>query len=51
LIEDLVTAAEEREMIAEFNAYFEDPARRREFHASETRALEATLADGLDTLE
>jgi len=50
IVDELVSLAVERAMIAQFNAYFEDPAHKAEFDAGETKPLEATLADGLDGL-
>lgn len=48
IVDVLVNDARERAMIGQFNAYFDDPDKKAEFDASETRPWEATLADGLD---
>jgi predicted transcriptional regulator len=50
LIADLVAAAEERAMIAQFNAHFDDAQRAAAFHAEETAPLDGTLTDGLRDL-
>lgn len=50
LLDELTARAEDDALIAEFNAFFADPAAARGYHETETEALQGTLADGLKDL-